>query len=137
MFPAATRGTARGTGKGTTEGHKLEDIEDIQSTLLRKGADRASNVIPIDPDNPADLKAFLFSETKPWLLELGKTKDSAGRVIGRWLKEAHDDAGLVLGIVREARSRKLADPVAWVMGAIKERDERRERERNRFLWGRQ
>ena len=134
QFASEPRGTDRGTGKGTTEGHKLKEEN---NTLLRKGADRADNVIPIDPELPPDPKAVLFLESKTWLCELGKSKETAGRIVGKWLKEAHDDAGLVLGIVREARSRNLSDPVSWVMGAIKERDERRERERNRFLWGRQ
>ena len=41
--------------------------------------------------------------------------------LGKGLKELRDDAAVLLGIIRDAKEIRPADPLAWITGALKER----------------
>lgn len=71
-------------------------------------------------ENP---KAVLFGEGATWLCEVaGKDRASVKSAIGQMLKMAgHDDAGFVLAILRDAKRQNVAEPISWIMGALKAR----------------
>lgn len=51
----------------------------------------------------------------------GKSDKQARPLIGRWLKEAKDDAGLVMTAIGAAVEKQPFDPISWISGAINNR----------------
>ena len=39
-------------------------------------------------------------------------------MVGRWLKQAEDEAIHVLGLIEEAAKEEVADPISWIQGSI-------------------
>lgn len=69
-----------------------------------------------------DFKAILFDQGLSYLAEKTNRSPAALRtVIGQMLKLARDDAGHVLSILRQAKRDDRADPVAWTMGVLRNR----------------
>lgn len=55
-----------------------------------------------------------------WLAKVTHRKPQALQgVVGRWLKQTGDDAAAVLGVLRDARDRQIAEPIAWIEAALK------------------
>jgi hypothetical protein len=67
-------------------------------------------------------KAILFDEGLEYLAVKTKRSPAALRTaVGQMLKLARDDAGHVLSILRQAKRDDRADPVAWIMGVLRNR----------------
>ncbi|MFA7308298.1 MAG: hypothetical protein WC026_16695 [Hyphomicrobium sp.] len=80
-------------------------------------ADAADCENPMDED-PKDV---LFRDGLRWLAkETGKSENSLRSSVGKMLKLAGGDAnaGLVLGVLRDAKRERKADPVAWALGVL-------------------
>lgn len=61
----------------------------------------------------------LWAEGKLILIELGVGERRAGQMIGRWRNEIKDDGRVYDAIKRARAAAPLADPVAWITGALK------------------
>ena len=64
----------------------------------------------------SDSKHELWGEGIPILESLGVKNPRP--IIGRWLKDAKDDAQLVLGAIQRARDARVIDAVPWITRAI-------------------
>lgn len=51
----------------------------------------------------------------------GKPAGPARGLVGRWLKDARDDAKRVMRTIEDANDARPADPVAWIEGALRSR----------------
>jgi hypothetical protein len=49
----------------------------------------------------------------------GKPERSCRALLGGWLKKTGDDATAILELLRQAKDRRLAEPVAWIEAALK------------------
>ena len=97
----------------------LENTPPSSELSLRSSsaADAAICESPMDED-PKDV---LFRDGLRWLAkETGKSENSLRSSIGKMLKLAGGDAnaGLVLGVLRDAKRERKADPVAWALGVL-------------------
>lgn len=61
----------------------------------------------------------LFSEGRPAVMALGVGQREAGAMIGRWLRDAGDDAGRVLVAIRQARDAAPHAPIPWITAHLK------------------
>ena len=50
---------------------------------------------------------------------------AARSLLGRWLRDAKDDARKVLRAIEDAHEQQAADPVAWIEAALKGRSAQR------------
>lgn len=90
-------------------------------------AKATGGVAPVEP--PAvtalpDWRERLFRQGLASLRQLtGKPDGAARSLLGRWLREARDDARKVLRAIEDAQEQQAADPVAWIEAALKARPE--------------
>lgn len=81
------------------------------------------------PDAPSPVTAFptdwrerLFRQGLASVSEMtGKPVGPARSLIGRWLRDARDDARRVLRTIEDAQEQNAAEPVAWIEAALKAR----------------
>lgn len=67
----------------------------------------------------SDSKHELWGEGVAILSQLGMPERSARSNIGRWLRDAKEDAQAVLGAIQRARDGRVIDPVPWITRALK------------------
>lgn len=73
------------------------------------------------PEVPS-VRKRLFGEGLAILRELtGKPEGPSRGLLGKWLRDVHDDASVVIAVLHEASSLHLAEPVAWISAAITQR----------------
>lgn len=89
------------------------------STLTKKDSSSGiSNEIP--SEDAADPRRELWGNgTKILMAITGKTQNSARALIGRWLKQAQDEAIQVLGLIEEAQQQQIFDPVSWISAHLR------------------
>lgn len=69
-----------------------------------------------------DWRGRLFREGLASLRQItGKNEAAARALLGRWLRDARDDARKVLRTIDDAHEQQVADPVAWIEAALKAR----------------
>lgn len=69
---------------------------------------------------PPDYRTELFREGLASLSrQTGKPESRLRGLVGGWLKDAKDDARLVLTKIRQAEADRILDPVPWVREALK------------------
>lgn len=75
------------------------------------------------PEVPVvDVRAELFGRGLQAFVRMsGKPIDTARRMLGRWLRDEHDDALAVLRVIEDAERNRVADPIPWIIGALKQR----------------
>lgn len=61
----------------------------------------------------------LFSEGRPAVMALGVGQREAGAMIGRWLRDAGDDAAQVLAAITRARDAAPHAPIPWITAHLK------------------
>lgn len=84
------------------------------SSEFPRGNSSAASAAPVYTDS----KHELWGEGVPILVSLGLPERSARSNIGRWLKEAKEDAQAVLGAIQRARDHRVIDPIPWITRAI-------------------
>lgn len=78
--------------------------------------------VPLSSDNgqdepvagPETVRQRLWSEGLSGLQALGVREKQARTMMGRWLRDAGDDAERVLGTIQRARDKAPVDPIAWI-----------------------
>ncbi len=66
-----------------------------------------------------DDKHWLFNEGLAWISkEVGKAPEKLRSQLGRWLRDAGNDATLVRRAIEEAQRERVADPVAWLIKVL-------------------
>lgn len=71
-----------------------------------------------------DFKAALFREGLASLRrQTGKAESTCRSMIGRWLKITKNDPAKVLTKIRQAEADQVADAVAWIEAALRDRSE--------------
>jgi hypothetical protein len=118
---ATTSVTDNVTGsKGQGQG-QLSKKESIPS--LRSGLSPALPTTPAGPASAApDARTALFREGLDRAVRLtGKPPAACRAMLGRWLRDAGDDAALLGLVLAEAEASRPADPSAWVVAAIQAR----------------
>lgn len=74
--------------------------------------------VPLAPE----ARTALFNEGLQTLGELtGRPEGPLRSYLGKGLKELKDDAAVFLGIIRDAKVHRPADPLAWITAAAKDR----------------
>ena len=74
-------------------------------------------------DAPIDHRKRLFNEGLEKLQRMtGKGPDSCRSYLGKCLKEAQDDAVIVLGLIEDAERNQVVDPSAWIASRLKTRE---------------
>ena len=69
-----------------------------------------------------DDRTILFQDGLRWLASAtGQSERSCRGLLGGWLKTTGDDAGVVLEALRRAQAERVADPVPWMVAALKPR----------------
>jgi hypothetical protein len=121
------------SGKSNVSNHEQRNVSE---TLHETGPEQnraesdTEKKIPVSTKQAAltildeDPKAVLFGEAAEWLAaETGKSVASVKSSIGQILKLAGGDghAGYVLGVVRDAKRERKANPIAWCMAMVKDR----------------
>jgi uncharacterized protein YdaU (DUF1376 family) len=67
-----------------------------------------------------DWRERLFRQGLASLRQLtGKPDGAARSLLGRWLRDARDDARKVLRAIEDAQEQQVAEPVAWIEAALK------------------
>jgi uncharacterized protein YdaU (DUF1376 family) len=66
-----------------------------------------------------DVEHELWVEGKLILIQLGVDGKLAGKMIGRWLKDAKDDHARVYDAIKRARMERTLDPIPWITAALK------------------
>lgn len=92
----------------------LKELTLTPSVANATGADA-----PLADPVYTDSKHELWGEGVPILRQLGVKDREARSNIGRWLRDASDDAVAVLGAIQRARDHRVIDPVPWITRAIK------------------
>lgn len=77
-------------------------------------ADASGAVAPRDP------RTRLFDDgLKKLALLTGKGPDACRSFVGKCLKQANDDAIIVLGLIEDAERNRVANPSAWIVASLK------------------
>lgn len=75
---------------------------------------------------PVDWRERLFRQGLASVTEMtGKPAGPARSLIGKWLRDAKDDARKVLRTIEDAQEQNAAEPVAWIEAALKARPAQR------------
>jgi hypothetical protein len=96
-----------------------------ERTELRSDAP-ASPARAQEPDEGFDLRKQVFTQGRSIVQRrTGRLNGQAGSLLGRFLKEAHGDAAIVLTVLQAADADPPGDFVSWVVAAIQQRVGRR------------
>lgn len=104
-------------GKGR-EGNIDSELSNESSAASGDGLAVKANGLDEDP------KAVLFGPGVEWLAkETGKSPPAMRSAMGKLLSEAGGDAyaGMVLGLLRDAKRERKAEPLSWLMRMARER----------------
>lgn len=102
----------------TQERRKVEDREYKEdSEAIASGTDAPQP--PLAKPVYTDSKHELWGEAVPILVALGVPERSARANIGRWLRDAKEDAQAVLGAIQRARDHRVIEPIPWITRALK------------------
>lgn len=106
-----------------SETHRTVDIRYISE------ADASGVPAPASPAAVTalpDWRDRLFRQGLASVRQLtGKPEAAARSLIGRWLRDAKDDARKVLRTIEDAQEQNAAEPVAWIEAALKARPAQR------------
>lgn len=101
-------------------------MEDGGRTSVAKATGGAAPVEPPAVTALPDWRERLFRQGLASVSEMtGKPDGAARSLLGRWLRDAKDDARKVLRAIEDAQEQNAADPVAWIEAALKARPAQR------------
>lgn len=89
-------------------------------TQLHLQIDSRRKIPEANASAPVDERTKLFREGLKILVAItGKTESGCRSLIGGWLKNANDDALLIRRAIEDAERDRPAEPISWIIGAIK------------------
>lgn len=103
---------------------EIPDTEQNRAEQKRKEGSKnseakASGESPPQGNGLFDARTDLFQSGLAELSSLtGKTKDACRSIVGKWLKQAKDDAGEVRRTIHRAAENRVAEPIAWIEKAL-------------------
>ena len=108
--------------KGQTKAEPVPvPVTEVSTSSLR--SDDAGASIPLSFLNPVDgdWKALLFGSCLEWLASVygGKPGKLRG-LLGLWLKDCHENAEKLVGLLADCQREDRADPKAWVTACLQE-----------------
>lgn len=96
----------------------MDREKDRSSVSNETDAQTASRVVEFP-----DARTVLFSDGLQAISAMtGKPPQSCRGLLGRWLKQAGDDAAVVMATIRRATANRVAEPVAWIERSLKPHD---------------
>jgi hypothetical protein len=106
--------------QGKEDGSAIaEPMENDSHLHLQKKKERTeANASGAEAPIYTDSRHELWGEGIPILMSLGMAEKSARGMVGRWLKQAGDDAQKVLSVIQRARDLRVIDPMPWITKAI-------------------
>ena len=99
------------------------------SSVLRTAADAANGGVGNERARPStpvplDNKTWLFRDGLLWLTKAtGRAEPGLRSQLGRWLRDAKEDATALRAIFATAQDQDVAEPVAWITQAIATRQQ--------------
>jgi hypothetical protein len=78
-----------------------------------------ANAVETDPNK------LLFGNCRLYLEGHGLSTDKARSLLGKWKQDLADDTPILVGLVEQAKSTGVADPVAWITAAVQTRNGKR------------
>jgi hypothetical protein len=97
---------------------------ETETEAEKKETQTANAVCAADAAEPQPSPVYTDSQHELWgegvaiLTALGVQDRTARSNIGRWLRDARNDAVAVLGAIQRARDARVIDPVPWITRAI-------------------
>jgi len=118
--PSRRRGEDQSDGSPSSSSSPPSEVKEPS---LRSGLSPAAPTTPAGPASAApDARTALFREGLDRAVRLtGKPPAACRAMLGRWLRDAGDDAALLGLVLAEAEVSRPADPSAWVVAAIQAR----------------
>jgi uncharacterized protein YdaU (DUF1376 family) len=100
---------------------KQLDLDIGQEAPEKKREERTEDVRTSSAaEPPLDVRTKLFRNGLETLARItGKPPNSLRSLIGRWLKASNDDAVKVLRAIEDAEINRVAEPIAWIQGALR------------------
>lgn len=119
-LPSDAMRESDGDAGATQERRKVEDREYKEYSEANASAPAGASLVPDAKPDPVftDSKHELWSEGPPILGGLGIAERKARSLIGRWMRDARDDAIVVLSAIKRARENRVQSPVEWITRAI-------------------
>lgn len=124
---AARWGGSNAKGNGASNASAMRQAMRPDANRQGQGQRRKGNsssvakatgaVAPSDPNT--DAKTWCFQIGRAWLEEHGVKKDTARRVIGKWLSTASPDDLKKVFLEAIAKADKIAEPLSWMHGAVR------------------
>jgi hypothetical protein len=112
-------GRASGDGE-VTAASRHRDVPETETETETEKKDSEANASGADAPAAApvylDSVHELWGEGIPILESLGVKKPRP--IVGRWLRDAKNDAQKVLGAIQRARDARVVDPVPWITRSI-------------------
>lgn len=112
--------------RSTIISESLNDSTNDSSTIRQalhspSQSKKDSGAYAPDADGPAsDARTALFRDGLARMERLtGRPAQSCRPILGRWLRDANDDALRVGRLLEDAELNRVADPVAWITRALK------------------
>ncbi len=103
-----SQGTGTVKGEGRKEERKVQPSADAVPASVATG----------------DVRTQLFREGLATLRRIsGKTDAQSRSLLGRWLRDARDDAARLLSLLRQAEDTRCADPIAWISASLRGRSD--------------
>jgi Protein of unknown function (DUF1376). len=92
--------------------------ESTSTTRLKRSKKDSGEDEGSSPD-VVDVRTRLFRQGLATLQRItGKQPKQCRTLIGKWLRDAQDDAVRVCRAIEDAEINQVADPVSWIMGAL-------------------
>ena len=108
---------------GSGDGHvpSLTGTEQNKTEERKVPPSAAAVPAAVEPD---DVRTQLFREGLATLRHIsGKTDAQSRSLLGRWLRDARDDAARLLSLLRQAEDMRCADPIAWISASLRGRSD--------------
>lgn len=118
--PQGSAGVQRGSSGGSVD----KPLKNMTESLFKEGLEEEKKrKIPEEANassaNELDVRTRLFRSGLQTLIQItGRPTNPMRTLIGRWLRDANDDALKVLRAIEDAEVTRAADPVAWITRTI-------------------
>jgi hypothetical protein len=115
QLPALIAGLEDARRRAVAEGLLAGEGEAVSAPPVSQPATAAPA-----PSRSTGVRGVLFRDGTDLLRQLtGKPEDACRNLLGKWLKDAKDDASEVLRCIRAADEQQVAAPIPWIERAVR------------------